>query len=153
MAYIKGEARHDGCVFCDMPAADLSKDRDNLVLARGELAFVIMNKYPYNSGHLMVAAYRHIARYEELDPAEHAEMDAWTSRCIRALEAEYGPQGYNIGFNIGRAAGAGIVDHLHMHIVPRWNGDTNYMTTVSEVKVLPETLEQTYDKLVRPLRA
>ncbi|HEX9712047.1 MAG TPA: HIT domain-containing protein [Actinomycetota bacterium] len=148
MAYIKGEARHPGCVFCDMPADDPAKDRENLILARGERAFVIMNKYPYNAGHLMVAAYRHVARYEQLDPEEHAEMSALTARCIRALEQVYQPEGYNIGVNLGRAAGAGIVDHLHGHIVPRWNGDTNYMTTVGETKVLPETLDQTYDNLL-----
>lgn len=150
MAYIKGDARHEGCVFCDMPAADPSKDRQNLILARGERAFVIMNKYPYNGGHLMVAAYRHIARYDDLEPAEHAEMALWTSRCIKALDRAYYPEGYNIGVNMGRAAGAGIVDHMHTHVVPRWGGDTNYMTTVGETKVLPETLHQTYDKL-RPL--
>jgi len=151
MAYIKGEARHPGCVFCDMPAADPTKDRENLVLARGDKAFVIMNKYPYNAGHVLVATYRHEARYEELEPEEHAEMAEWTSRCIRALEREYKPQGYNVGFNMGTAAGAGIEDHLHLHVVPRWNGDTNYMTTVSDVKVLPETLEQTFDRLKHSL--
>lgn len=150
MAYIKGEARHEGCVFCDLPALDASNDPDSLILGRGNRAFIIMNKYPYNSGHLMVAAYRHIAAYEDLDLDEHTEIAALVQRCVRALGEVYHPEGYNIGVNQGRAAGAGIVDHLHAHVVPRWAGDTNYMTTVGETKVLPETLEETYAKL-RPL--
>jgi len=150
MEYIKNAGRTDGCIFCDLPALD--DDANSLILARGNLSFLIMNKFPYNAGHLMVAAYRHCAMHEEVTAEEHAEMAALTQRAIRALREAYSPQGFNIGVNQGVAAGAGIADHLHQHIVPRWNGDTNYMTTVSETKVLPETLEETYAKL-RPLLA
>lgn len=152
MAYIKGDERFDGCVFCDLPALDAENDESSLILARGDAAFVIMNKYPYNSGHLMVAPYSHTADYGQVSEAEHAQIAALTKRCVAALTELYHPEGFNIGLNLGRAGGAGIVDHLHSHIVPRWSGDTNYMTTVAQTKVLPETLEQTYAKL-RPLLA
>lgn len=152
MAYIKGEARHEGCVFCDLPGQGESADVENLILHRGEQAYIIMNKFPYNSGHLMVAAYRHCSGYEDLTAGEHAEVAALTQRCIRALDVVYRPGGFNIGVNQGHAAGAGIADHLHLHVVPRWVGDTNYMTTIGEAKVLPETLDQTYEKL-RPVLA
>jgi ATP adenylyltransferase len=147
MEYIKGGERHEGCIFCDLPAFGPSRDRESLILARGSLAFVILNKFPYNSGHLMVAPFRHVARYDEVAAEEHAEITEWTGRCMRALEKIYGPQGYNVGINQGFPAGAGIEGHLHMHVVPRWTGDTNYMTTIGETKVLPESLEETFDKL------
>jgi ATP adenylyltransferase len=150
MAYIKGEARHEGCIFCDLPAQD--DDEANLILARGRLCFVIMNKFPYNSGHLMVAPFRHAGGYEELTREEHAEMAEWTARCLGALRATMGPHGFNIGVNQGTAAGAGILDHVHGHVVPRWGGDTNFMTTVGDVKVLPEALEVTYAKLAPHFR-
>jgi ATP adenylyltransferase len=150
MAYIKDAGRMEGCIFCDLPALDPSHDAESLILARGEQAFIIMNKFPYNSGHLMVSAYRHCADYAELTPQEHAAISLLTARCVRALETAYRPEGFNIGVNQGRAAGAGIADHLHMHIVPRWSGDTNYMTTIGGTKVLPETLEETFARL-RPL--
>lgn len=147
MAYIKDNHRQTGCFLCDLPALDPSKDLESLILARGELSFVILNKYPYNSGHLLVAPYRHVPNYEDIAVEEHAEMAILMGRCIQALNAEYVPQGYNIGLNQGTAAGAGIPDHVHSHVVPRWGGDTNYMTTVGETKVLPEALEETYKKL------
>lgn len=147
MAYIKGEARAEGCIFCDLPALDPSKDRESLIVARGEQAFAILNKFPYNSGHVMIAPYRHVASYEDLRADEHADISALTSRTITALRAAYVPEGFNVGVNLGRAAGAGITDHVHVHVVPRWTGDTNYMTTVSETKVLPETLDETWLKL------
>jgi ATP adenylyltransferase len=147
MAYIKGDARAPGCIFCDLPALDQANDAESLILARGAHAYVIMNKFPYNSGHLMVAPYGHTSEFEALSDAEHAEIARWTSRCVAALKELYGPEGFNIGVNLGRAGGAGIVDHLHTHIVPRWSGDTNYMTTVGGTKVLPETLEETYAKV------
>ena len=147
MEYIKGGARHEGCIFCDLPALDPTHDRESLILARGELAYVILNKFPYNTGHLMVAPFRHVARYDEVAVEEHAEITEWTARCVRALEEIYHPQGYNIGINQGFPAGAGIEGHLHMHVVPRWTGDTNYMTTIGETKVLPESLEESFDKL------
>jgi ATP adenylyltransferase len=147
MAYIKGAERVDGCIFCDLPALDPSNDEASLILARGALSFVIMNKFPYNSGHLMVAAYRHNAEYEELTVEESTEISMLVQQCMRALNDMYKPEGFNIGVNQGRAAGAGIADHLHMHVVPRWTGDTNYMTTTGNTKVLPETLEETFAKL------
>ncbi len=148
MAYIKDAGRMEGCIFCELPAMDAANDPETLILSRGERAFIIMNKFPYNSGHLMVAAYRHCADYADLTAEEHAEMATLTARCVRALQAAYGPEGFNIGVNQGRAAGAGIADHLHMHIVPRWAGDTNYMTTIAQTKVLPESLEETYARLL-----
>jgi len=147
MTYIKGAERTRGCFLCELPALDPSHDRESLIVARGDLGFVILNKFPYNSGHLMVAPYRHTATYESVSIEEHAELAMLTQRCIEALEDGYHPQGYNIGINQGVAAGAGVPDHIHGHVVPRWSGDTNYMTTVGQTKVLPEALEETYDKL------
>ncbi len=145
MEYIKDAGRQEGCIFCDLPG--VGDDVAALILARGALSYVIMNKYPYNSGHLMVAPYRHVADMRELEAAELAEMMLWTQRCMHALETTANPHGYNVGINQGRAAGAGVADHVHLHVVPRWGGDTNFMSTVSDVKVLPESLEQTYAKL------
>ncbi|HEX9774987.1 MAG TPA: HIT domain-containing protein [Actinomycetota bacterium] len=152
MAYIKGDERHEGCLFCELPALGASQDEPSLIVLRGALAFVMLNKFPYNVGHVMVAAYRHCGRYDELTPDEHAEMAALTARCVRALEEAYRPHGFNIGVNQGSAAGAGIVDHLHTHVVPRWSGDTNFMSTVGDTKVMPETLDQTYAKLAGVLK-
>jgi ATP adenylyltransferase len=150
MAYIKGDERSPGCIFCDLPAKDAGRDEASLILARGERAFVLMNKFPYNSGHVLIAPYAHTPDFTALTPADHAEMAEWSARCFTALGELYAPEGFNVGMNLGRAGGAGIVEHLHGHIVPRWSGDTNYMTTVGGTKVLPETLEQTYARL-RPL--
>jgi ATP adenylyltransferase len=148
MEYIKAANREDVCIFCALPEA--GDDEGSLIVARGKLAFLILNKYPYNPGHLMTVPFRHIAGYEQLTAEEHVEVASLTARAMGALKAAYGPQGYNVGVNQGRVAGAGIVDHIHVHVVPRWGGDTNFMTTVGEVKVLPETLDATYAKL-RPL--
>ncbi len=142
--YILGE-KGPGCVLCDAPAA--SDDRARLVLHRGGLGFVILNRYPYNSGHLMAVPYRHVGRLEELTREESAEIMALAGLCVRALTTAMAPDGYNIGMNLGGAAGAGIDDHLHIHIVPRWRGDTNFMPVLGDVKVLPEHLESTYDRL------
>jgi ATP adenylyltransferase len=145
MAYIKGAERMEGCIFCDLPAS--GDDAGALILARGALAYVIMNKFPYNSGHLMVAPSRHVADLRELNTAELSEIMEWSQRCMHALHETMNPHGYNVGINQGTVAGAGVKDHIHQHIVPRWGGDTNFMTTVGEVKVLPESLEETYAKL------
>ena len=150
MAYIKGDERHAACIFCDFPAQDLANDEANLIVARGDLAFVILNKFPYNSGHVMVAPYRHTAEWETLTPEEIAETARWSQRCVEALTKTMAPQGFNVGVNQGIAAGAGIADHIHLHVVPRWGGDTNFMTTVGDTKVLPEELETTYRRL-RPI--
>lgn len=145
MSYIKTAGQTEDCIFCDLPAAD--NDEASLIVARGDAAFVILNKFPYNSGHLMIAPFRHTARFVDLTPDEHAEIASLTARSVAALEAAYQPEGFNLGMNMGRAGGAGIVHHLHQHVVPRWAGDANYMTTVGSTKVLPESLEQTYARL------
>lgn len=147
MAYIKGDDRHDACIFCDFPSQDAANDESNLIVARGDLSFVILNKFPYNTGHVMVAPFRHVGEWESLSADELAEMARWSQRIIEALKATMGPHGYNVGVNQGIPAGAGIADHVHMHVVPRWGGDTNFMTTVGATKVIPEALEETYAKL------
>ena len=148
MAYIQAakEQGEDGdCIFCDLPAE--GDDVRTMILARGELAFVIVNSFPYNPGHLMVAPFRHIGAFTSLEAAELADVDALVARSIRALEQEMEPHGYNLGMNLGRVAGAGIPDHVHWHLVPRWNGDTNFMPVVGQTRVLPELLEETYARL------
>ncbi|HEV8682196.1 MAG TPA: HIT domain-containing protein [Actinomycetota bacterium] len=152
MEYIKAAGAEDepGCIFCDLPARD--DDEKNRILARSDKAFVILNAFPYNAGHLMVAPFRHVGELEELSAEELADLDALLQRSIRALKEEYAPQGFNIGMNLGRVAGAGIPDHVHWHVVPRWNGDTNFMPVVGQTKVLPELLQETYQRL-RPAYA
>lgn len=122
-------------------------DEHNLILWRGEKVFVIMNLYPYNNGHLMVVPFREIAHYEDLTPDEQVELARTIEYCIRWLKEALHPEGFNVGMNLGKAGGAGIPRHLHMHVVPRWNGDTNFMSTTGEVKVIPEALEDTYKKI------
>lgn len=136
-----------GCVFC---VAKTIGDGRQLIVHEGQLAYVILNKFPYNAGHLMVVPQRHVAQLALLDRNELSEMAVLTQLCERVLNEAYSPQGINVGMNLGRPAGAGIVDHLHIHLVPRWNGDTNFMTVVGEVRVLPEELPQTAARL-RPL--
>ena len=147
MAYIKGDERHAECIFCAFPNMEAANDESNLILARGDRSFVILNKFPYNSGHLMVAPFRHTAEWETLSPEELADITSWSQRCIDALKKTHAPQGFNVGVNQGIPAGAGIADHVHLHVVPRWGGDTNFMTTVGETKVLPESLDETYRRL------
>ena len=150
MAYIRGAGDGTaGCIFCDLPAQGPEHDRENHLLARGRLTFVLLNAYPYNPGHLMVAPYRHVGDYGELTPEELAEMMALVGAAIRALEEDSGPHGFNLGMNLGHVAGAGIADHLHLHLVPRWGGDTNFMPIVGQTKVLPELLDET-DRRLRP---
>jgi ATP adenylyltransferase len=146
MAYVIGE-KEKGCIFCDKPKEN--KDSDNLILYRGERNFIILNNYPYNPGHLMVAPYRHVAHLEELSPEELYEHFDIVRRSIKALKEVLNPGGFNIGINIGKVAGAGVAGHIHTHIVPRWEGDTNFMPVIAETKVLPEALASTYDKLRR----
>jgi ATP adenylyltransferase len=141
----------DACVFCDLPAQGPAHDRENLLLLRAETMFVILNRYPYNSGHLMIIPYRHLRDIGRLTPAECAEMMALLQRMVAALTAEYRPQGFNVGMNLGEVAGAGIAGHLHMHVVPRWGGDTNFMPVVGATKVLPEALSQTWTRLCAAL--
>lgn len=141
------QAGSTGCVFCDALQSPASRDRKNLVLLRGTHNFVILNLYPYNSAHLMVVPNRHTADFPSLDAATLAEMMALIQRMVLAIKAEYNPEGFNMGMNMGRVAGAGVADHVHMHLVPRWAGDTNFMPVVGATKVLPELLETTYDRL------
>ena len=148
MEYIqaaKEAGDEEGCIFCDLPAED--DDERTKILARGELAFVILNSFPYNPGHVMVAPFRHVGEFGALEPGELAEIDALVARSIRVLDDEMQPQGYNLGMNLGRVAGAGIPDHVHWHVVPRWNGDTNFMPVVGQTRVLPELLEESVARL------
>ena len=150
LTYITGP-KTEGCVFCQ--AIALGDDRTVLVLHRSSHGFLILNRFPYNTGHLMVVPYRHVARLEGLSSEEAEALMALTDFAVRLLEHVMVPQGFNIGMNLGRSAGAGIDDHLHMHVVPRWVGDTNYMPVLGDVKVMPEHLEQTYDRLAAGLAA
>jgi ATP adenylyltransferase len=143
--YIEKDTPSGGCIFVDLPARE--DDRENLLLFRGTTAFVMLNRYPYTNGHLMVAPYRHTADMGELSDEELLEIQRLLARCIEWLRAAYRPEGFNIGVNLGKVAGAGIPTHIHWHIVPRWGGDTNYMTTVADVRVLPQSLEDSYDRL------
>jgi len=145
LEYIVGSEKPEECIFCHFPKQD--QDRENRILLRGEHSFVIMNAFPYSNGHLLVPPYRHVADMSELTDAESLEIMQLTRRSLSALKATCRPDGFNVGVNLGTAAGAGIADHLHLHIVPRWNGDTNFMPVFADVKVIPEALEVTYDKL------
>lgn len=145
MTYIKSNKTKDGCVFCNALAEDDSAD--NLIVFRGERAFVILNRFPYTSGHVMVLPYAHQPTLEALDPQTRAEMMELTTRATQVLGGIYHPQGFNVGINLGEAAGAGVAAHLHIHIVPRWVGDVNFMTAVGETRVLPEALEVTWRKV------
>ncbi len=144
LAYVAGP-KVEGCVFCEAVAA--GDDRVSLIVHRAGLGFLILNRYPYNSGHLMVVPNRHVARPDGLSSEEAGALMGLAALAVRILERAMAPQGFNIGMNLGRAAGAGIDEHLHLHVVPRWVGDTNYMPVISDVKVMPEHLDQTYDRL------
>ena len=136
-----------GCVFCLKGPA--RKDAAALVLLRSSEAFVILNKFPYANGHLMVAPYRHVARFEQLTPAEAQDVVGLLGRCERLLEGTLRPDGFNVGANLGRVAGAGVLGHLHVHMVPRWHGDTNFMPLLAGTKVIPQSLEAVYRQLAR----
>jgi ATP adenylyltransferase len=145
MTYIENPEKEVQCVFC--AAQSGAESPQNLVVMRGRQAFVILNRFPYTSGHLMVVPYQHEASFEGLDAPSRAEMMELVTLSIQVLRAQYHPQGFNVGVNIGTAAGAGIADHVHMHIVPRWTGDTNFMSSLGQTRVLPETLEDTYTRI------
>ena len=140
------------CIFCEKIRGDKSQDRDNLVLRRGNRAFLLMNLYPYSNGHLMVAPYQHTGELELLDAETVQEMMALVNQGIRALRTISNPHGFNIGANLGRAAGAGVEDHVHFHIVPRWSGDSNFMPVLADTRLIPELLPQTYDGLLAALQ-
>ena len=138
-----------GCIFCDALASD--DDRCSLVLLRSAKAFLILNKYPYASGHVMVALTRHIGALEEATADELGELMSLVRTAVRAVGRAYHPDGYNVGLNQGRSSGAGVPDHLHMHVVPRWSGDSNFMSVIAETRVLPESLDTMYDRLLAAL--
>ncbi|HVB44389.1 MAG TPA: HIT domain-containing protein [Streptosporangiaceae bacterium] len=152
MAYIKGEGKPAGpgtaedCPFCRIQGMS---DSEGLIVARGALVYAVLNLYPYNSGHLMVCPCRHVADYTDLDEAETAELASFTKDAMAALRAASGAQGFNIGMNMGSAAGAGIAAHLHQHVVPRWGGDANFMPVIGQTKVLPQLLAETRDMLAQ----
>lgn len=134
------------CIFC-AAAADTEHDQENLVVFRGARVFVILNRYPYTSGHLMIAPYDHVGRLAGATEEASAEMMQLTRKAEAILQRAYQPDGLNLGMNLGRAAGAGIEEHIHMHVLPRWNGDANFMTSVGSARIIPEALEDTYSKL------
>ena len=144
LEYIEQADEQAGCVFCLAAEGD---DEERHVVHRGERAFAMLNKFPYSSGHLMIAPYRHVGELAALEDAEALEVHRLASAALEALGAEYAPDGYNLGWNLGRVAGAGVVDHVHLHVVPRWNGDTNFMPVLADVKVLPEHLIDTRRRL------
>ena len=150
ISYITGEKKDEGCIFCTKPKQD--NDKENLILYRGNYSFVIMNLFPYNNGHLMVVPYRHLSAFEDFTDDEMLEIMKNSAMMIKVLKAVMKPEGFNTGFNIGKCSGAGIDDHLHFHIVPRWTGDTNFMPVIGETKVISEHIEETYDKLYKKLR-
>lgn len=147
MEYILSEKDKNQCVFCvEMNRED---GPENLIVFRAAHAFVILNRFPYTSGHLMVVPHSHLPSLDELDAETRAEMMELTSKCLVVLRGEYKPQGFNVGVNIGEAAGAGVLDHVHVHVVPRWFGDTNFMSAVARSRVIPESLTDTYNRVQR----
>lgn len=144
--YISGLNSADtGCVFCRLLAED--RDESNYILHRGRSLFLVLNLFPYTAGHILVVANRHISFLSDARPEELHEFAEVAQKCEAALRSEYRPEGFNLGFNLGRAAGAGVEHHLHMHVLPRWTGDSNFVSTVAETRVLPEDLSQTYQRL------
>ena len=146
LEYIQQADEQSGCVFCREVAGEVD-EAESLMVSRGELTFAVLNKFPYSSGHLMVAPLRHEGTFQELSDDEALELHKLAVQALAALTRSYGPDGFNLGWNLGRAAGAGIRDHLHLHVVPRWSGDTNFMPALADVKVLPEHLLATRDRL------
>ncbi|MCG2676001.1 HIT domain-containing protein [bacterium] len=149
MKYIMGE-KEKNCLFCRV--AKEKKDEKNYLLFRGQKCFIILNTFPYNNGHLMVAPYRHLANLEDLNTEELSELMGLVSKSVGWLKEALKPEGFNIGMNLGKIAGAGIEDHLHIHVVPRWSGDSNFMPTIAQVKVIPELLKDTYRKLLKIMK-
>lgn len=149
--YIAETGKDERCIFCD--ALALKNDVAAQIVFRGKLAFIILNRFPYTTGHVMVVPYAHVAELSECDSAALAEMMRLAQNVQKALASVYHPQGYNLGMNLGRCAGAGVTGHLHLHVLPRWIGDANFMTTVAETRLEPEDLSTTFEKLRRALGA
>lgn len=145
MAYIEGNQQDSGCIFC--AALHQSDGPENLILFRGSNTFLILNRYPYSNGHMMVVPFDHVPSLNDLDDDTLKELMTMAKRAVGSLRATYAAEAFNIGMNIGEAAGAGISDHVHLHVVPRWPGDTNFMSSTAHTRVLPEDLEQTYTRL------
>ena len=145
MEYILSEEKGESCIFC--PGDDREQDEERLILYVGSLSMVMMNRYPYNNGHLLVAPIKHVKALEDLSHEETLDILLMVRRSIRILKEIMNPEGFNVGLNLGRVAGAGMENHMHFHIVPRWNGDNNYMTVVGEVRVIPEHIIETYGRL------
>ena len=142
MIYIQSHRQEAECVFCD--ELDHADSPENLVIHRDQHSYVILNRYPYTSGHLMVVPYTHQPALHDLEPETRAEMMELVNQAILVLQSVYNPHGFNVGINIGEAAGAGITEHIHIHVVPRWGGDTNFMSSLAQTRVLPESLDETY---------
>jgi ATP adenylyltransferase len=145
MRYVQGERKDEGCIFC--LSAESSDDEARLVVYRGERCLVMLNAFPYNSGHLMVSPHRHVASVESLDGDELLELMTLTQRALRAVRETYAPDGFNLGVNEGEIAGAGFAGHVHLHVVPRWAADSNFMAVTADTRVLPQTLEDSYAQL------
>ena len=150
--YVQNAHKPVGCFLCAMLKAPRTHDHENVLLLRGKTCLVCLNRYPYNGGHLLIAPRRHVADLAVLRPAENAELMQLTTRMVAALRKVMHPQGFNIGLNLGHAAGAGLRDHLHLHVVPRWVGDVNFMPVFADIKVIPQALEELYDELAAELR-
>jgi ATP adenylyltransferase len=149
MEYIANADRVEGCIFCTKSME--SNDAENFLLCRGKNVFLMLNAFPYSNGHLMAAPYQHTANLDDLNDEAIMEWMLMTRKAVNLLKEAYNPDGFNVGVNMGRTAGAGIADHIHMHIVPRWNGDTNFMPVLGEVRVIPESLESVYGRLTNLL--
>ena len=141
--------KEQGCIFCNKPKEQ--KDQKNYILHRAKTSFIILNIYPYNNGHLMIAPYKHVASFENLEDAELTELFQMVNKCTKLLKVTMQPQGFNIGVNLGKVAGAGVKDHVHIHVVPRWEGDTNFMPILAEASVIPESLDAVFGKLSEAL--
>jgi len=145
LQYIEHTPEEQGCIFCDKPARN--RDAEDYILHRGERCFIMLNAFPYNNGHLLIAPYRHVPDLTDLDEDEQRDLLALTNLGLKALREVYHPQGFNVGINIGQVAGAGIADHIHLHIVPRWSGDTNFMPVLGETRVVPQALSESHERL------
>jgi ATP adenylyltransferase len=151
IAFIEKVESRQGCFLCEKPKMD--DDRTNLILYRGKYNYILLNSYPYNPGHLMIAPYRHTGQLEELTDEESAEHIRLVQLGVKLLTSVLKPGGYNVGMNLGKVAGAGIADHIHSHIVPRWQGDTNFMPIIADTKVVPQALDESYTKLSEGIRS
>jgi ATP adenylyltransferase len=146
--YVTQAGKSDQCVFCAKAAVDPAHSREHLILHRGHRNFILLNLFPYTTGHAMIAPYAHVGNLEDLEAGTLIEMMELAQKLQSALKACYNPEGYNLGMNLGKCSGAGVANHLHLHVLPRWTGDSNFMTVLAETRVQPEDLFTTYDKLV-----